>query len=215
MALINCPECNRENVSDAAESCPSCGFGIKAHFEAIKKKADAKKWRESFERSKIEEAQNRLNKVEMPDKPHYPIWTIVCAVAVIGIGIPSLNVDEWDIKRSISQGHGDPRITFPVMLIWGIAFISIGIYMYSKKRTAYKLSQENPDAYRHQVISNEDAAIASARQSYNGGIKCPNCGRPDASKLSVAGKAVSIGAVGLASNKIGKSYKCNSCGYIW
>jgi hypothetical protein len=36
MALIKCPECGRENVSDSAESCPNCGYGIKAHFEQIK-----------------------------------------------------------------------------------------------------------------------------------------------------------------------------------
>lgn len=36
MALIKCPECGRENVSDSAESCPNCGYGIKAHFDKLK-----------------------------------------------------------------------------------------------------------------------------------------------------------------------------------
>ena len=36
MALIKCPECGRENVSDSAEMCPDCGYGIKAHFEKVK-----------------------------------------------------------------------------------------------------------------------------------------------------------------------------------
>lgn len=36
MALIKCPECDRENVSDSAESCPNCGYGIKVHFEKNK-----------------------------------------------------------------------------------------------------------------------------------------------------------------------------------
>ena len=38
MALIKCPECGRENVSDSAESCPDCGYGIKAYFEQLKVK---------------------------------------------------------------------------------------------------------------------------------------------------------------------------------
>lgn len=38
MALVKCPECGRENVSNTAESCPSCGYGIKAHFEREEKK---------------------------------------------------------------------------------------------------------------------------------------------------------------------------------
>lgn len=33
MALINCPECGKEMVSDSAESCPSCGFKIKKYFD--------------------------------------------------------------------------------------------------------------------------------------------------------------------------------------
>ena len=37
MALINCPECNRE-VSDRAESCPHCGFPIKV-IETLKDSA--------------------------------------------------------------------------------------------------------------------------------------------------------------------------------
>ncbi|MCD7827029.1 MAG: zinc ribbon domain-containing protein [Clostridiales bacterium] len=36
MALVKCPECGKLNVSDTAESCPECGYGIKAHFEKIK-----------------------------------------------------------------------------------------------------------------------------------------------------------------------------------
>ena len=35
MALIKCPECGREKVSDSAESCPECGFGIKAYIEEM------------------------------------------------------------------------------------------------------------------------------------------------------------------------------------
>lgn len=36
MALINCPECNRE-VSDKAEVCPNCGFGVAKYIERQKK----------------------------------------------------------------------------------------------------------------------------------------------------------------------------------
>lgn len=35
MALIKCPECGRENVSDTAKACPGCGYGIKDHFNKI------------------------------------------------------------------------------------------------------------------------------------------------------------------------------------
>ena len=35
MALITCPECGRNNVSDTVENCPECGFAIKQHFENL------------------------------------------------------------------------------------------------------------------------------------------------------------------------------------
>lgn len=35
MAIIKCPECCRENVSDSATNCPECGYGIKAYFDEI------------------------------------------------------------------------------------------------------------------------------------------------------------------------------------
>lgn len=36
MALINCPECNRE-VSDTAEACPQCGFGVAKYIKRQKR----------------------------------------------------------------------------------------------------------------------------------------------------------------------------------
>ena len=36
MALVKCPECGKENVSDSAVSCPNCGYNIKEHYEKIR-----------------------------------------------------------------------------------------------------------------------------------------------------------------------------------
>ena len=47
MALIKCPECGREAVSDCAESCPGCGYNIKAHFERIKEEERKKQRKKS------------------------------------------------------------------------------------------------------------------------------------------------------------------------
>lgn len=49
----------------------------------------------------------------------------------------------------------------------------------------------------------------------NGGYKCPNCGMSAGHEISAFSKATSIGMIGIASNKIGKTYKCNNCGYMW
>lgn len=36
MALVTCPECGKENVSDSAVSCPECGYTIKNHFDELR-----------------------------------------------------------------------------------------------------------------------------------------------------------------------------------
>ena len=33
MALINCPECGKEKVSDTAITCPYCGYGIADYYK--------------------------------------------------------------------------------------------------------------------------------------------------------------------------------------
>lgn len=45
--------------------------------------------------------------------------------------------------------------------------------------------------------------------------KCPACRRINISKIGTVGGMVSVGIFGLASSKIGKTYKCNNCGSTW
>ena len=45
--------------------------------------------------------------------------------------------------------------------------------------------------------------------------KCPTCGSTKVEKISTLNRAVSIGMVGLASDKIGKQFCCKNCGYKW
>lgn len=46
-------------------------------------------------------------------------------------------------------------------------------------------------------------------------VKCPYCGSMDVNKIGTVGRAVSVGLLGLASDKIGKTHKCNKCGSTW
>lgn len=41
--------------------------------------------------------------------------------------------------------------------------------------------------------------------------KCPTCGSTNIEKISFAKKAISIGGLGILSNKIGKQWHCNNC----
>ncbi|MCI8714084.1 MAG: hypothetical protein HFH23_18000 [Ruminococcus sp.] len=52
--------------------------------------------------------------------------------------------------------------------------------------------------------------------SYQGAkAKCPTCGSTNVRSISGAERGASILGLGIFSNKINKSFKCNSCGYTW
>lgn len=69
MALIKCPECGREGVSDSAESCPSCGYNIKAHFQKIQmEEVERQKQQEELARQQAEEAKREKEEYERQNK---------------------------------------------------------------------------------------------------------------------------------------------------
>lgn len=45
--------------------------------------------------------------------------------------------------------------------------------------------------------------------------KCPTCQSTNISKIGTLNRMASVGLFGLASSKIGKTHKCNSCGSTW
>lgn len=45
--------------------------------------------------------------------------------------------------------------------------------------------------------------------------KCPHCKSTEIKKLDALDRAVSVGILGLGSNKINKSFQCKKCKYTW
>ena len=60
-----------------------------------------------------------------------------------------------------------------------------------------------------------DKEISDFRKYNNPNLTCPMCGSHYIKKLTVADRAVSVAAWGLASGKIGKQYECKKCGHKW
>ena len=45
--------------------------------------------------------------------------------------------------------------------------------------------------------------------------KCPHCKSVEIKKLDAIDRVVSVGFLGLGSNKINKSFQCRNCNYTW
>lgn len=76
-----------------------------------------------------------------------------------------------------------------------------------------------PTTYEQMMrsIEADREAEAKARQAAEqaNAPHCPTCGSTDMKKIDALDRAISVSFLGLASGKIGKSFKCNHCGYMW
>lgn len=74
------------------------------------------------------------------------------------------------------------------------------------------MSKEEREEGTRQAVRAEQA---EKQRKLENGYKCPNCGMKAGYPISKMSKSVSVGTMGLASNKIGKTYKCENCKYMW
>lgn len=84
-----------------------------------------------------------------------------------------------------------------------------------KERQGY---YETVEYYNKQIGDRQAKNIAQMQKEKNKINcipKCPGCGSTNVSKIGIVNRAVSVELVGLASNKIGKTHKCNNCGTTW
>ena len=72
--------------------------------------------------------------------------------------------------------------------------------------------------HRDEIVEEKSRPIRAALEKGKGTSntpKCPYCGSTNISKIGTINRAVSVGLLGLASSKIGKTHKCNKCGSTW
>lgn len=226
MAIIKCPECGREKVSDSAEACPDCGYGIKAHFEKIRQEEEEKRKKEELrkqeeirrkEQERLREEREREQQAEIdamptPEKP-FP-WQVLLGIFFAGMAIFMFCID------SIFLGLFEGFIAF-VLIVGGYS-------NYQDKKRIYETSLHDMERAKREALALEriNQAIADEQNAkimnavnpfkeVTNGVKCPMCGKNAGKKISTTNRAVSVAAVGLASGKIGKQYKCSSCGHMW
>lgn len=198
MALINCPECGRENVSDSAEMCPDCGYGIKSHYDKINKEKLEKQLR-----------QRKMDSITMPIKPEKPFTNLpFLGKFIIGFFV-------FAIILGGLYGYFIPDSKGWVLSIWGIGaiimFYSIEYSNYNKKLKKYNSAKENFEKYQIEEFHRLELNEAEEKLK----PKCPQCTSTNIERISTTSRMMSLATVGLASGKIGKQYKCKNCGNMW
>lgn len=79
----------------------------------------------------------------------------------------------------------------------------------------YEFAMRDPDGYRRRILEAKRTIANAEAQKWLNRPKCPNCGSDKINKISTTSRVVSVATVGLASNKIGKQYKCSNCKHMW
>lgn len=197
MALVKCPECGRENVSDSAEACPDCGYGLKAHFEKIRKEEE----RKEQEEQRIRKRQEEIKKIEMPIKPNAKT-TYILAFVMFG---------SWGLLCLILPSPFNilGLILFESMAIWQ------GSLQHNKEVEKYNRAMADFEKYQQDEYNRIKQEEAMKQYQESTAIRCPMCRSTNVAKIDTFDRAVSVGIVGLASGKIGKQYKCKNCKHMW
>lgn len=223
MSLIKCPECNKE-VSDQAQMCPNCGFGIEKYVNKIKEEKQVKIRKEKLKierqkRKQIEEDKlKQLAKFENMPK-HKPIVT---GKIIIGIFFYILFITVF-----IYFIYEESTFFAWSELIFGIscgsAFLYEGIKDLNVIRLLYTRYKNNEEKYKIEVLryykNKEDnqvtikdlKRIKEISNKSKHVLHCPYCNSTNVKKITTTSRVVSTAAVGVASNKIGKQWHCNKC----
>lgn len=218
MALIKCPECGRENVSDSAASCPNCGYGLKVHFERVKKeekqKEQKRKEEEEWRIKQVEEKrreEERIKSVPQLKRPQLkiPIYMFVISALFTYIGIDALNEFEWEFEYIFYE---------VVYVIIAIGLMCSGIYLLVDRIRIYKLSKTNLKEYQKQVIKKQDEEIVSSQlmdamrtkeQAMKSG--CPYCNSHNTTKITTIAKVMNTAMFGVFGQKRKYQWYCNNC----
>ncbi len=186
MSLINCPKCGKE-ISDRGQICPYC-----------------KTW--------LNEGDNPV--FQKPSKV-YLIQGIVFLIIAIALMV-------FGLCASTTGG-----VIFIGLGIFVLAIAVVSFHEHKKAVHKYRLANTDYAAYEQyikierekeretQEFLQKQKEENEARKYNNYKYKCPMCGSNKVANISTVKKVVSVEILGLASDKIGKTYQCDECKYMW
>lgn len=218
MALVTCPECGKEKVSDLAEACPECGFPIKSHFANLETPEITNKFTDEEPEPETSYGVDDFlidNKDEYkPQKPN--IWTEeIFPNLLLGVlAFAAFLVQVW-----IFDGIVD--FLSNLFLIIGIAYLIgyiikgiIGAFKYMDYyNEQLKKWEENPvqffkDEQEKAALREEQEREAEKRESHlrSAPTVCPKCGGTSFTPVRKKWDIVT----GYRTNKI--ELICDNCG---
>ena len=220
MALIKCPECGNEHVSDCARTCPVCGFAINEYYLKTRELRQQLIFtlkniqlmqvlaEEEQKQKKLLEKEQRIEKVKMPDMPDKKksikegvlLLLIPAFLAVFFLTV------EWYFLFTIT-------CIFILILVAGI----ISSYKFETER--YTSAQEDFRAYQEKIIEMEDSnkeyvdkldrdKLRRETNKRNTTVSCPKCGSTSIATIN-RGYSIVWGFVG-SGNPMNV---CQKCGY--
>ena len=227
MALVKCPECGRENVSDSAAACPDCGYSIKEHFDRIKadeKRLADEKAAEEQKKADAEDLARRLKESE-PQRKQEAIQRVQRqkSIATRNTVCGALMMCFFPVAYVVIRINGG-AFTIILCIICGL----VGLYNFTNGLKDRKQAIQNLDNISTELerveasIASRERQQAEAKRRLQEELSrknplpvCPLCGSKNTEKISTVSRATSVAMVGLASGKIGKQYKCKKCKHMW
>lgn len=236
MALVSCPECGKQKVSDTAECCPECGFAIKKHYEKIKEDEELKRRNLEIENHKCQRFQEiskelkqklkHIDEESYPEKPNffkmlfdssqggqltYGLIAIMIVSFFIGF-FANVTIFAFIFAFALMVG-------FPFLLFINYSDYKMELDSYYKKTKDWndfkkKRKKRLIEYYKNKDEINEwykndslNAEMKKARST----LRCPIYYCTKVKRITTVNSTVSVAMVGLASSKIGKQYKCEVC----
>lgn len=185
MALIECPECGKE-ISEYADSCPNCGFGVKKFITKKNEDEIAQKKQLENELRREEELKKKMDAVVLPrTKPMFNRTLFIAMVFCL--------LDVFFVYMNSQENlRGDGSIPIFMIIVCSLA----AIICFVIGRSDLKEAQEMFDYFSHdemayrRILALRKESIEAQKEAlqrayankhksitnFEGQICCPKCG---------------------------------------
>lgn len=217
--ILQCPECGSD-VLETAEVCSNCGIPVSIIKEEMKNGVWCKinkRWKN------ITWIKERLLEL---DDDYYEHYKYIFYQEMLGKESADKCMKKYLFQKNLRKE--DPLYKYYSNVYMSNArlrddvekkcnlspYVTSSEFLYKLMESDFKLDffeGKTYDDWNKEMVKRAEAAFAKMAPM----VRCPYCKSTDVKKLSLTGKALSIGGLGILSNKIGKTYQCNNCKSTW